>query len=186
MVVISKYTDRHDFGDTVEIFGVEKILSKYQIYLYNSIVPLKMESKRELLPFYPYLIGMMYSNREEGGVIRLSSESYIDTQEKEWLGWTLRDAQKYWRQCKRKKIPFDVDECLKKISFFEPRDYDRQIVEQVKEFGKKATIDGIHTQYHDRCREKLYEDMIASGWEDSAAYPWCFGWDRYFKRGVST
>ena len=181
MIVISKYTDKCDFGDTVEIFGTENILSKYNIYIANYIVPLKINSEKELLPFYPYIVAMMTSN-----IIMLSSKSYIDEQEEEWLTWDLDYAKKYWAKCKREKKLFNEEECLKKMSWLNIQGYHKQIVDRVKTFGKKATIDGIHTQYHDRCREKLYEDMIASGWEDSTAYSWCFGWDRYFKRGVST
>lgn len=182
MIIISRYTDRCDLGDTVEIFGVDNILSKYKIYISDCIVPLKIDSEKELLPFYPYIVAIMVSNKEEGGTIRLSSKSYIDEQEEEWLTWDLDYAKKYWAKCKRDKKTFDEEECLKKMSWLNVQEYHKQIVDRVKAFGKKATIDGIHTPYHDRCRQKLYEDMIKVGWKDNVAYPWCFGWDRYLDK----
>ena len=40
--------------------------------------------------------------------------------------------KKYWRKCKRKKIPFDKNEALKKINLFSedyPRQYEIDLVE---------------------------------------------------------
>ena len=76
-----------DFGDTCSMFNTpQEILEKYKVYAYdNDIVPLKMETEKDLIAYYPYLVTLMCCNKEEGGIIHLSHESYIDSEEREHM-----------------------------------------------------------------------------------------------------
>ena len=124
----------------------------------------------------------MSSDKALGGTIHLASESYVDTEEREHLTWTLNDLIRIWKRCKRKKIPFDKEEALSQTTLFTPREHEEEIANRVAEFGDKATIDGIHLKLHDRYRQDLYEEMIKNGWDESRSYIWCFGFDRWVKR----
>ena len=126
---MSEFSGRCDLGDTCDIFGIDKIISKYKIYTYGNILPLKIEKPSDLIPYYPYIVTMMTSSKEGGGVIHLSKESFVDEEEREHLGWDLDHIKKYWRKCKRDKKEFDEKEALDMICFlFSPKDYQREMV----------------------------------------------------------
>lgn len=175
-----------DFEDTVSIYGVDNILNKYNVYASdNEIVPLKMESKKDLVAYYPYLVGLMTSDKETGGIIRLSKESYIDTEEKERFGWKLESLKRYWRSCKRNKVPFSKDEAAKKIVFFgdgKPEPHEQELIDRVAEHGEKATAEDLHDPWYDRMRGEWYQLMLDAGWGEDQAYRWVYGWKRWFDR----
>ena len=182
MIATSKWSGKSDLFDTIKIYGVDNIIAKYNIYSYQDIIPLKIEKSADLIPYYPYIVSMMYSNKEEGGTIILPPRSFVDAEEKEILTLKLDNAKKYFKQCKRKKEEFDENECIKCVAFFEPSEHEREIVKRVKEQGEKATIEGIHTPMHDRMRQELYDEMVNNGWNEDKAYRWCFGWQRWLKK----
>ena len=58
----------------------------------------------------------MVHNGEEGrNKIILSSDSFIDKEEKEWLEWKIEDVFRYWRKCKRKKELFTAEKFLNQL-----------------------------------------------------------------------
>lgn len=178
---------RSDFQDIVEMhYSAEEILSKYDIYAnINDIIPLKIETKKDLIAYYPYLVSAMSSNKEEGGVIRLCQKSYIDMEEEKSLTYKLNDLIKYYKKCKRKKMPFDKNEALKKINYYAgdyPQQYEIDLVNRVAELGTKATIENIHDPMHDRMRKEWFDYMVESGWNEDIAYRWIFGWSRWLNR----
>lgn len=179
-----------DFQDTVEIHGVDKILSDYKIYAAgNDIIPLKFEKPADLIAYYPYLVAMMYSNNQDGyGEIHLSERSYIDIAEEENMKWRMDTVKRIWRRCKRKKVPFDRAAAEKALcTFREPlSNYKKEIIDRVEKLGDKATIEDIHDEWHDKMREEWYELMITNGWDEVVAYRWVFGWKRYLTRVVET
>lgn len=162
----------------------EEILEKYQVYAYgNDIVPLRMESKKDLVAYYPYLTTMVYSNKEEGGRIHLSDKSYIDIEEEERLNRKINDLKKYYKKCKRNKEEFDKNKALELICWLEePKPYHIELVNRVAEFGNKATIENIHDPFHDRMREEWYQLMLDNGWGEQRAYRWVYGWQRWSQR----
>lgn len=183
MITISVYSGRCDLCDTVEIHGIEEIINKYKIYYCDQILPLEVKKKKDLIPYYPFLVYEMGSNKETGGTIHLSSRSYVDEEEKEQLQWILNDALRYWNKYKRQKKSFDKEEVLKQITIFSPpRDYEIEIVDRVAKLGKKATIDGIHKPMHDYYRQKLYDEMVNNGWGEDQSYIWCFGFNRWIDK----
>lgn len=169
-----------DFQDTCEIFGAQKILQDYKVYAAdNTIVPLAMKTEKDLVAYYPYLTTLMTFDKEKGGVIHLSRQSFIDTEEREWLEMRLKTDIRYWKRCKRKQERFDEKECLKQLSIFSDPNTDEKIVKRIKEAGDKATIDGIiHDAVHDRMRSEWLKLMVDAGWDEQSARHWIYGFWR--------
>lgn len=165
MINISKFSGKCDVYDSlIEIhrYTEEELRNNVKIYIGNSQEPLKISSHKDLIPYYPYLIGMVfYDNVERKSVVRLSSKSFVDREERECLERRLQELIKIYNRCKRKKIEFDVDEALTRVvwSGWNEEPY-RELANRVKENGKKATIDGIHLQMHERYRQLLVDEMI--------------------------
>lgn len=182
---MSMYTGKFDFADRISSYNsLEEALKKTKIYAFgHDLVPLAMKEPKDLVAYYPYLVGIAVGNKEGYQSIHLSSESYIDTSERERLEWILRDAIKYYRKCKRKKEPFVVEECLKKVCFFDQKDYKQQVVERVAKDGEKADIEGIHIPMFDYGRRLWYKDLVEAGWDEMQAGMWVFGWNRWFVEG---
>lgn len=173
-----------DFQDTVEIYGADNIINNFRIYAgEHRIVPLAFKEPKDLIPYYPYIVGLMCKNNDSG-TIWLAEESFIDSEERSWLEWDLEYLKRYWKRCKRKKVPWDDAEAKKLISFYnwELPEHKKQLVERVKTFGKKATIKGLHDPSHDNMRKELYDLMVSTGWDDDISYRWVYGWDRWLDR----
>ena len=181
MIDTSIFSGRCDLYDTIEIFGVEKILSKYKIYDQRHILPLEVKEQKDLIPYYPYLVAAMFSTKEDGGTIYLSSESYVDINEREHIQWDLDTLLRYWRKCKRKKELFDKEKALRSITLFFNDEYKMQLVDRVTEMGDKATIDDLHGRIHDGMRKDLFDEMIKNGWSEDKAGTWVYGWRRWYK-----
>jgi hypothetical protein len=173
---MSKFSGKCDFYDHIQIFGLDKILAS-KIYVGDhTIIPLRIDTEQDCIPYYPYLIGM--SCTENGvGVIHLSNESFIDTEEKEYLNWILRDVLAYYKKCKRNHMLFDEKEALNKTYYFGIGEHHKEIIKRVAQFGVKATIDGIHTSSHDYYRYEMFEEMTNNGYSPSLAYYWL--WHKY-------
>lgn len=185
VIIISKYSNKCDLYDVLVDIREITDFSKVKIYAANnSIVPLRIDSQKDLMPYYPYIVAISISNSDGTQIIHLSEGSYVDIEEQERLTWDLDTLKRYYRRQKRRHEPFDSDEALKKICFFDstPEYYKKELVNRVKELGEKATIEDIHIPFMDTMRQWLYEDMVAAGWNDDRAYEWCFGWRRLWER----
>lgn len=173
---------KSDFQDWCEMHNTpDEIINKYNIYCGDNIVPLKIESKKDLVAYYPYLTTLIVFDKETGGKVYLSHDSFIDREERERLQWKLDEIKKYRRKCRRKKVPFNKDEAIKLISPFYNTDapYLLEIVDRVMKNGDKATIDGIHDPFHERMREKWFDIMVSNGWDEKTAYIWVYGFKRW-------
>lgn len=145
----------------MDIFGVDFVL-KANVYVGDNIVPLRLQTEADLIPYYPRIVGMFAGND-----IWLSSESYVDIQEKEYLEYALSYALKEYRRCKRKKIQFLCEN-------YNYTWMNIDVWKRVEEFGEKATIDGIHTHMAQIYRQYLYDDMVSAGWSKFDAYMWVY------------
>lgn len=182
---MSRYSGKCDVYDTLVMIRCIKDFSSVKIYRhFEDVVPLRIDSQKDLAPFYPYLTTMITSNNGYMNII-LSDKSFVDIEEAEWLQWKLDDLKKYWRKCNRKKIPFDRDEAERMVSWrigdkLEP--HVMELINRVEKLGDKATIDDIHDPMHDRMRQELLDEMVRLGWDEDDAYKWCFGFARWLKR----
>ena len=140
---------------------------------------IEYSSIKDLIPFYPYLIALAYVDNTDAhnSVICLSSESFVDREEREYLEWRLQELLRIYNRCKRKKIEFDVEDAVNKITWCgwneEPH---RELANRVAKNGKRATIDGIHLKMHEHSRELLVEEMIKNGLN-----PTDYGYGRFIK-----
>ena len=110
----------------------------------------------------------------------MTKESKVDIHEQETLGWYLRDLLKIYNRCKRKKIEFNVEDAVKEVCW---NDHNREIITElanrVKEQGKKANIEGLHTSLNEHYRENLINEMLKYGLN-----PEEWGYGRFVNNGI--
>ena len=183
MSIISRYSGKCDLKDSLEIhnYTLEELQNNVKIYVGNNTEPLHIEKMADLIPYYPYIVGSAcFNNTDRKSVIHLSSESFVDREERECLEWRLKHLLRIYNRCKRKKIAFDVEEAVKEVTWNgwneEPH---RELANRVKEYGKKATIDGIHLRMYEYYRKELSDEMIKNGLN-----PADYGYERFVKRGM--
>lgn len=169
---MSEFSGKCDFKDTIDIWGVEYILHS-KIYIGNEIIPMKFDTPKDLIPYYPYLITIQALD-ENGRVIRLTKESWVDMEEREILTLYLDYFKKKRRACKRKKQEFNHTDYCNWFSAFSNNSAENKLGQRVELEGEKATIDGIHTQSAEYYRKTLYKEMVAAGYEKYKAYDWAY------------
>lgn len=163
---MSKFSGKCDFADHIEIFGVESILNS-KVYV-NGIGPLKFESEKDMIPYYPYIIWTSYISKEDG-VIHLSRKSFIDSEDEEHVSWYLNDVLRVYKKCKRKKIDFTIDEIHKMIgdwSFTNWKNYYIEIYDRVCKNGIKADVHDLHSPMSNIYRTSLIEVAEQFGCEN--------------------
>ena len=180
MCDMSKFSGKCDLADSLEIhnYTLEELQDNVLIYVGENTEPLHIEKMSDLIPFYPYIIGSSYhNNKERKAVIHLSSESYVDREEREILEFRLKDLLRIYNRCRRKKIEFDIDKAVDEVSWL-GWNYEvyREIAERVELYGKKATVDGIRLKMHEIYRRELAEEMIKNGLD-----PADYGLERFVK-----
>lgn len=171
---MSMFSGKCDLYDHIEIYGLENTL-KSKIYVgWDSDKPLDIKEERDLVPYYPFVISMGAFNNGVG-TIHLMSKSWVNYEEEDTLKFYLEQILKIYRRCKRKKIEFNVDEVWEEVSnIFWKRDEIRELIERVKEHGKKATYDGIHLSSKNYYREQLIKEMIKFGYPEDVAKTWVY------------
>ena len=146
-----------------EDFSFEKALKEKINIPETYYKKIEYSSMKDLIPFYPYLISLATSNgaNTNNSVICLSSESFVDREEKELLEYKLKRLLTVYNRCERKKIEFNVDDAIKEVVWngWNEKPY-RELTERVKKRGKKATIDDIHLEMHEYFRQKLVNEML--------------------------
>lgn len=183
MINMSRFCGKCDFYDGFVAIGsdgdeekVKENLKKLKLNIYGiDGRPHRVKSNtiKDIAKYYPYLEAIKAYNKENGYNIILSSDSFIDQEEKERIGWYIRDVYKYYRKCKREKKPFIVEECVKAISFMSA-DIVTIVAERVAKDGNKAEFDDIHLSLHEYYRRQWFEELVRLGYSEYEAYNWCF------------
>lgn len=158
---------------------IEKEIQRtdFYIYLKDRKHKLDIHTVKDLIPYYPFLTSAYAYNKEGKSNMFLSSESFVDQEEKQFLNMYMDDVKKYYRKCKRLKQPFNKEEAIKKIHWndnWEVEEYKLAIVDRVAKEGQKANIDGLFIPYKDWERTRLYDTMVEYGYDENYAYNWCF------------
>ena len=176
---MSKYSGKCDFGDSWEIWGEDHVLNS-KIYIGDNIIPLKIETYKDALPYFPRIV-FLAAGDKGSSVIRLTEESFVDLRESERLNWVLEDVKRYYRKCKRSKKTFDFDEAMRLVCWFgSDIEIYEPIVREVMRKGDKAQVpDKVHIPYYDYERKFLYDDMVEAGYSEQEAAIWCFGFTRW-------
>ena len=160
--------------DVYDVIGdkTDDYLLDSNIYVGDSLIPLRIGGQYDLAPYYPYLVSSVLW-AQNCCDIRFSAESYIDIREREGLTWKLDKVKNYWRTCKQKKEQYDIESAIHEIVFLGESDGDEyDIANRVYLDGENADIDGLHDIVCECYREKLFKEMIWLGWDDKAAETW--------------
>lgn len=140
--------------DRIEIEDISDLSENWQRIEYNSI--------KDLVPYYPYVISMCCCHKGDSNnsMVVLSSESFVDTEEREMISLYLKDMLRYYNKCKRKKIEFNKEEVLEKVcNFHHNEDLVKELIDRVAENGKKADIDGLKLKSKEFYREELKKEI---------------------------
>lgn len=115
---MSRHTGKCDFEDWCEMHNSpSEIVEKATIYLGDAKVDIKNE--KDLIPYYTHLIASMCCIKDEGQTINLSSHSFIDGEEEEFMTWRIRDVIAAARKAKKEKKPFTF-EYFKNWKYYDP------------------------------------------------------------------
>lgn len=88
---MSRFSGKCDFADTISIYGIDFIIKNCKIFQNKKELKL---NKHSIIKYFPYLVSSMGMSKDSGGTVYLTSESYIDSQNKERIKWYLEDLQK--------------------------------------------------------------------------------------------
>lgn len=174
---MSRFSGKCDVYDHFACEG-DKYIKNAKIFLGENPIPLRINDHHDLAPYYPYII-YVGGGDKDGYFCRISERSYVDEEERETLGWVLRDLKKYHRKCKRSHVEFKEEEALKEVCWSEPKDSDCELARRVAMYGEKATTDGVHTFMGDYYRNLLLEEMMRLGWDKGTAKYWLWKDWRY-------
>ena len=163
---MSEFSGKCDFKDTIDIWGADAICSS-NIYLYEQLIPLRIDTEKDLIPYYPYIVISAAMSKTGKNEIHLSKESYVDSYEKDLLTNILKNHLKKHRKCKRDHVIFNPEPLLYLHE-------DEEIINRIKRDGEKATIDNIHLTYCQYYRDLLYREMVFAGYEPTKAYYWVY------------
>lgn len=180
---MSQFCGKCDFYDSFVMIGsdgkhgkLEENLKRLKLYVYGKDGRdhrVKSDTIKDIAKYYPYLESVACYSKESGYNIHLQSDSFIDQEEREHIGWYVRDVLKYWRKCKRNKKPFRVDECIESLHWMSD-DVLRTVAERVAKDGGKAEFDDIHDSLHEYYRREWFEELVRVGYTEFEAYNWCF------------
>lgn len=170
---MSKYSGKCDVYDHLGDKSDEYIANS-DIYFGYEAVPLRINSQKDLMPYYPHLVCMAICSNGKH-VVNITERSFVDTEEEEILNCDLEELKRLRRSKKRKHEEFIPKDAVNKLSiFFNHTEYKIELANRVAESGDKATIDDIHIPFSDYYRRILYEDMIAAGYTERFARWWVY------------
>ncbi len=157
---MSRFSGKCDFYDHIEIWGAERTL-KAKIYIRqdNENVLLNFKEYKDMIPYFPHIISSCCCSKTQGDVIYLTDFSWVDHEEQHLLDSYLQDLFKYYRSCKRKKVPYDIETAVQKTWTFCHKDIVRILAERVKESGLKAKTDGLELPMSKIYRQELREEL---------------------------
>lgn len=169
---MSQFSGKCDLYDT--LICIHNTTDWSKVYISQNNTRLPINSQRDLVPYYPYLIGSAcYSNGEAS--INISKESFVDREERERLEYILQDILKDYRRCKRKKVEFVPIEIAENYKGFYSYKLYLEIAKRVKENPKKPNLEGIHTEIAQMYREALYDEMLKWDYDEEYTRKWVYG-----------
>ncbi len=180
---MSKYSGKCDVYDMCGDYLDEKIRNT-RFYVDENIIPLRIDNQKDLMPYYPFLVGMAFMDKD-GGVVRMSKRSFVDTEEEMFLEFDMTELKKMKRKAKRKHEKFNPEEAAKQLNFNnrEPADYQIEMANRVAKDGDKATFKGLHRPMSEYYRNQLLEDMVEAGYPRNKAKYWIWhDFDLLFER----
>lgn len=172
------------YDSLIEI-GEVTDFSKVHIYINHNPVELRIDSYKDLIPYFPCVPSVeTHSNGEYR--IWLSGKPWYRIEEEYVLRVYLRDLTTCYNKLKREKrlsLETLIEMYSEKFSWMisNKKELIAELANRLIEAkGKKDKVDisDLYLPSGDWFRKRLYEEMINNGWKESVAYNWCYGWDR--------
>ena len=181
---MSKFTGKSDFCDWCEMhYTPQEILKKANVYLGDAKISITTE--KDLIPYYTHLIASACGSNGSQ-TINLSRESFINSEEKEFLSHKIIDAITWARKAKKNNEKFDYNFCKSQKNFWPDDQYVwKAIINRINEkpevikfhinkdyrkacdFIEDYLIDryfyGIHDAMHTRYREEFVKYCSENG-----------------------
>ena len=180
---MSQFSGKCDFYDgfvAISCNGDDKLikqnLNKLKLYVYGKDDRghlVKSDTIKDIVKYYPYIEGLVYQDGRKR-VVHLSSDSFIDREERENIGYYIDDVRKYRNRCKRKKEEFTVEKCVERFSMWGNQKLYKEIATRYINYGNKAEFDDIHDYLHEHYRRIWFDEMVRVGYTEQEAYDWCF------------
>lgn len=168
---MSEFSGKCDLYDT--LIDIRNTTDWSKVYISQNHTRLPINSQRDLVPYYPYIIGSAAYYDGEAR-INISKESYVDQEERDHLEYLLQNILKEYRRCKRKKIEFVPTEVAEKYKGFYSYGTYLEIANRVKENPKKPNLEGIHTAVAQMYRKALYDEMLKWGYDEEYTRKWIY------------
>lgn len=85
---MSKFSGKCDFYDEIQIFGLDYVLNA-TIYIKGQVEPLNLNSLKDCVPYFPYIVTMASYNQNP--ILHLSSKSWVDIEEERYGHMRMHD-----------------------------------------------------------------------------------------------
>ena len=185
---MSVYSGKCDLYDSLIAIGEVNDFSKVHIYINHNPVELRIDSYKDLIPYFPCVPSVeTHSNGEYR--LWLSGKPWYRIEEEQMLNIYLRDLTTCYNRLKRDKnlsLETLIERYNAKYSWSHSKD---ELIAElasrlIEAKGKKNNVDisDLYLPSGDWFRKRLYEEMVDNGWKESVAYNWCYGWDRWIER----
>ncbi len=181
------FSGKADCYDTLIAIGHVTDFSKIHIFADENPVELKIESYKDLIPYFPCV---PYAEGHCDGEyhIRTSSKPWYRREEEQMLRIYIKNMITCYNKLKREKR-LTLENLLEmyqdRFCWHTLNDQDKLIAERVieaKGHKERVKYDDIFSPMGDYYRKKLYEHMVEHGWNEYTAKEWCYGWERVFNK----
>ena len=175
------------YDSLIEI-GEVTDFSRVHIYINHNPVELRIDSYKDLIPYFPCVPSVEIVSNEEYR-ISISGKPSYRRDEEDMFNIYLRDLTTCYNRLKHDKnlsLETLVERYNSKYSWWGlPKD---ELIAElasrlIEAKGKKDKVDisDLYLPSGDWFRKRLYEEMINNGWKENVAYRWCYGLSRWEK-----
>lgn len=154
-------------------------------------VETEINSIKELVPYYPCVLGIAtYNGETKGGTCMFSSKSYADKESNEIIQSRYENALRSFKRLKRKKMDITAQNIYDGYYHFgskyknvdgelvldkETKDeIDWEICKRIERDGEYAITNDLCTNMSSIYRYYLYEEMIRVGYTEKEAIMWVY------------
>lgn len=186
---MSEFSGKCDIYD--DMFTINKItdFSNVHIYVGDHPIELRINSVKDLIPYYPFVAGIMTCSNKEYSIWIGDEPSYV---REEWnmLETDIKYIKRIYNRFKRNKRKITVDSIFEECkpwlwNWKKNEDTLKELVIRVIESkGKDIRFKDLQLDYSQYYRQKLYEEMLANGYSKGTALKWCYGWKKAIELGM--
>ena len=168
---MSKFSGKCDLYDTVYDWSDERI-ARAKIYVGD--IPLKATCQRDLIPFYPFIVGAGGFSMKDGDIMRLTTRSYVDQEEESFLLYTKNRMLRSYRRAKRKKEPITIPILMLEMSPYNSGNNAayNTLADRIVKYGERAEYRDLHLQSADYFREQLRKEMLNNKYNEFYTDRW--------------